>query len=221
MIELRNVTIRAGDFVLSDVSFCIESGQYAVIMGRTGIGKTTILEAVCGLRSVEAGTVLIDNVDVTSWPPGDRDVGYLPQDLALFPTMRVREQISFAMRLRGQTQKECHDRANELADLLDIMHLLDRKVHNLSGGEAQRVALGRALSFRPRGLLLDEPLSALDAETRDSAQRLLKNINRVTGVTVLHVTHNPEEAATLSDRQLYLTIEEDDKRVLLKESVQE
>ena len=217
MIELRSVTIRAGEFCLPKISLKAQSGEYVVIMGRTGIGKTTILEAVCGLRSVEAGAVLIDDVDVTSWPPGDRDVGYLPQDLALFPTMRVRDQISFAMKLRGYTQRECYERADELADLLEIQHLLDRDTKNLSGGEAQRVALGRALSFRPRALLLDEPLSALDADTRESAQRLLKDINRVTGVTVLHVTHNPEEAAVLSDRQLCLTVAEGTKSVVLEE----
>ena len=215
MIELSNVTICAGEFVLSDLSFRIESGQYAVIMGRTGIGKTTILEAICGLRSVVKGSVLLDGTDVTDWPPGDRDMGYVPQDLALFPTLIVRDQITFAMKLRGASRKSCEARANELADLLNVKHLLDRSTKGLSGGEAQRVALGRALSFNPRGLLLDEPLSALDTTTRESAQSLLKDINSVTGVTVLHVTHNSEEAAALGDVQLKLLDDAGSKRVML------
>ena len=218
MIELSNVTIRAGEFVLRDLSFRIESGQYAVIMGRTGIGKTTILEAICGLRSVVKGQVLLDGVDVTDWPPGDRGMGYVPQDLALFPTHKVRDQITFAMKLRGRKKGECDRRAEELASLLNIGHLLDRGIEGLSGGEAQRVALGRALSFGPRGLLLDEPLSALDTDTRESAQALLRDVNKVTGVTVLHVTHNPDEAAALSDRTLELVDTGEQQSITLRES---
>ena len=121
------------------------------------------------------------------------------------------------MKLRGSSKKQRTARADELAELLNITHLLDRTITGLSGGEAQRVALGRALSFNPRGLLLDEPLSALDAQTRESAQNLLTEINKVTGVTVLHVTHNPEEAAALSDRQLHLSQDATLGRVLLHE----
>lgn len=217
MIELSKVTIRAGEFVLSDLSFRIESGQYAVIMGRTGIGKTTILEAICGLRPVVKGRVILDETDVTDWPPGDRDMGYVPQDLALFPTHKVREHITFAMKLRGHSKKDCDLRAEELSGLLNIRHLLDRRIRGLSGGEAQRVALGRALSFRPRCLLLDEPLSALDTNTRESAQTLLKDVSRLTGVTVLHVTHNPEEAAALSDRKLELVATGSSQTITLRE----
>lgn len=199
MIELNNVRIRAGNACLSPVSFRIESGQYAVLMGKTGIGKTTILEAICGLRKIESGRILIADTDVTKWPPGDRDLGYVPQDLALFPTMSVRAHIEFAMRLRRATQDVCDQRVLELSELLSIEHLLDRQVQRLSGGEAQRVALGRALSFQPQGLLLDEPLSALDRESRHSAQELLREVNRQTGVTVVHVTHSEEEAKALAN----------------------
>lgn len=216
MIELSSVTIRAGEFLLPDISLKAESGEYVVIMGRTGIGKTTILEATCGLRSVENGTVSIDGVDVTDWPPGDRNLGYVPQDLALFPTMSVEEQLMFANRLRGVSRAECQRRAKELADLLSVSHLMSRSIKGLSGGEAQRVALGRALSFRPSGLLLDEPLSALDAETRDAAQSLLKTVNTETGVTVIHVTHNADEATALADRCLRLEPVDDSNKVTLQ-----
>jgi ABC-type sugar transport system ATPase subunit len=168
-------------------------------MGKTGIGKTTILESICGLRSIQSGRILINDVDVTDWTPADRNVGYTPQDLALFPTMTVREHLEFAMKVRRRPLKETADRVAELADLLEITPLLNRRVKGLSGGESQRVALGRALTFRPNVLLLDEPLSALDEETRLTTQGLLRTLNQVTGVTILHVTHNQQEADALGD----------------------
>ena len=134
MIELSNVTILAGEFLLPDVSFQLKSGEYAAIMGRTGIGKTTILEAICGLRTVEKGKVLLNDVDVTSWPTGDRNLGYVPQDLTLFPTMTVQEHLTFAMKLRKYKPPAQQARAEELAELLGISHLLARKPAGLSGG---------------------------------------------------------------------------------------
>jgi ABC-type sugar transport system ATPase subunit len=199
VIELQNVYIRAGNYLLPDISFRVEAGKYAVVMGKTGIGKTTILESVCGLRKIERGRILIQDVDVTDWPPADRNLGYVPQDLALFPTMTVRQHLEFAMRLRRIGKADRNQRIRELSDLLGIRHLLERGVRNLSGGEAQRVALGRALSFQPSGLLLDEPMSALDAATRHATQELLREVNRRTGVSVLHITHNEDEAAALAD----------------------
>ena len=118
MIELHAVTIRIGDFQLRDLSFRVETGQYAVVMGKTGIGKTTILESICGLRSIQSGRILINNVDVTRWTPADRNVGYTPQDLALFPTLTVREHLEFAMKVRRRPLKETADRVAELAGLL-------------------------------------------------------------------------------------------------------
>ena len=215
MINLASVTIRAGEFVLTDISFEIPDAAYAVIMGPTGIGKTTILEAICGLRHIERGRILIDGVDVTDWSPADRNLGYVPQDLALFPTYKVREQLVFGMKLRKMPAKEQRERSNMLADLLGISHLLHRTIKALSGGEAQRVALARALSFNPSALLLDEPLSALDSETRDNAQNLLKTINKETGVTVLHVTHNQEEAQALADCCIRLSVDEETRLVTL------
>jgi ABC-type sugar transport system ATPase subunit len=218
MIELSSVTIRIGDFQLKDLSFRIDAGQYAVVMGKTGIGKTTILEAICGLRTVHSGRILINGVDVTRWTPADRNVGYMPQDLALFPSMTVREHIEFAMKVRSRPAKEMAERVTELASLLEITPLLDRRIKGLSGGESQRVALGRALSFRPGVLLLDEPLSALDEETRVTAQGLLKNLNKVTGVTILHVTHNQEEADALGDCCIWLTKEKSTGKVIMQKA---
>jgi ABC-type sugar transport system ATPase subunit len=204
MIELLGVSIHSGTFQLNDVAFSIEQGEYAVLMGSTGCGKTTILETICGLRKPTAGRVIIGDADVTDWPPRDRQIGYVPQDLALFPTFSVNEHLAFALKIRRVSDAKIRARTDELASLLGIDHLLDRKIVGLSGGEAQRVALGRALAFEPSVLLLDEPLSALDESTRDEMQSLLLRIKESTGVTTLHVTHSKEEAAILADRRFWL-----------------
>ena len=205
MIELRNVTIKCGSFSLPPTSFKIESGEYAVLMGTTGRGKTTLLESICGLRRVATGQILIHGNDVTDWSPADRGIGYVPQDFALFPTLTVREHLEFALRLRKQPKSILIERTRELSEVLGIKHLLVRSIRGLSGGESQRVALGRALSFRPSVLLLDEPLSALDESTRHEMHGLLQRVKESTGVTTLHVTHNVAEAALLADRSLKLT----------------
>lgn len=217
MIDLRKVTIEVGDYRLQDISFHVDRGSYAVIMGKTGIGKTTVLEAICGLRQVRSGSIWIDGVDVTRWSAADRNVGYAPQDLALFPTLRVSEHLEFAMKLRRRSKREITQRIGELARLLEIEHLLERHVQGLSGGESQRVALGRALSFSPSVLLLDEPLSALDAETRAATHDLLLNLKRQTEVTtVLHVTHNQREADTLADCRIDLVRDRSSGNVIVK-----
>lgn len=204
MIELKNVRIRAGTFDLGPLSFLVPRGEYAILMGPTGTGKTTILETICGLRSVVSGSVLLDQVDVTDWRPGDRGLGYVPQDLALFPHMSVREHLEFSMRLRKTEPREMLKRVQELAEELAISHLLDRSVKRLSGGESQRVALGRALAGKPEILLLDEPLSALDQRTRQEVHELLKHVHRTSGVTTLHITHNDDEAEALATVRLEL-----------------
>ncbi|RMF37922.1 MAG: ATP-binding cassette domain-containing protein [Planctomycetota bacterium] len=202
MIELRSIGVDLGTYALRDINLSVARRQYAVLMGRTGIGKTTLLEVICGLRRPKSGAVLIDGVDVTRWPPRDRHVGYVPQDLALFPTMTVRENLEFAPRVRRQPVAK--QATNALAGELGIAHLLDRSVAGLSGGESQRVALGRALAARPRILLLDEPLSALDAATRRELQALLRRVITLHDVAILHVTHNEDEAAALADKRLLL-----------------
>ncbi len=201
MIEMRKASIAAGDFLLSDVSFTIPTGSYAVLMGRSGQGKTTILESICGVRKIVAGSIWVDDVDVTHFLPGDRQIGYVPQDLALFPTMTVRQHLDFAQRIRRFKSDEIATRTESVAQQLGITHLLSRGIRGLSGGEAQRVALGRAMSFYPRLLILDEPLSALDFDTRQEMYNLLRMI-RQSGVTTMHVTHNREEAESLADLRL-------------------
>lgn len=200
MIELERLSVRAGAFALSDVTLTIPHGTYAVMMGGTGQGKTSILEVICGLKSAAAGRVRLDGRDVTSWKPADRGVGYVPQDLALFPMMSVRGHLEFALKLRGWSREAIDGRVARLADVLGIKPLLDRGVRHLSGGEAQRVAIGRALSFEPRVLLLDEPLNALDESTRDRLCALLRSIHAEIGLTTLHITHSRAEARQVADR---------------------
>src|SRR5439155_13483992 len=194
----------AGSFALSGGSLAVPAGAYAVLMGRTGCGKTTLLEAIAGLRPVTAGRVRLTGRDVTAVRPADRGVGYVPQDLALFPPLTVREHLSFALDVRRVGRLAVHARVVELAGLLGLERLLDRRPAGLSGGEAQRVALGRALAARPDTLLLDEPLTALDDETREGMFALLESVRKRSPVTVVHVTHSREEARRLADKVFLL-----------------
>lgn len=200
MIQLENITWSTGArVILDDVTLTIPSNTYAVLMGSTGCGKTTLLEVLCGLRQPQKGRVLIDERDVTSLEPRERGIGYVPQDLALFPTLKVFDQIAFALKLRGLPAES---RVRELAVELAIAHLLDRQPEALSGGEKQRVAIARALAANPKLLLLDEPLSALDEAMRGEAATMLKRIQQQHQLTVLHVTHSQAEAAQLADLRL-------------------
>ena len=199
MILLENVSIRAGEFSLDNVTMEVPSRQYAVLMGKTGSGKTTILESIIGLRSVVDGRISLCGEDMTRVKPALRGIGYVPQDGALFSTMTVRDQIGLALYVRRVKPPVIQRRVEKLAGMLGITELLDRTPKGLSGGEQQRVALGRALSFQPRVLCLDEPLSALDEETRQQMYALLVRVKEQTGVTALHVTHSREEAEVLAD----------------------
>src|SRR5262245_49986635 len=194
MICLEDVSIESGQFRLTGACLQVPAGGYAVLMGKTGSGKTTLLEAICGLRKVAAGRILLMDRDVTRLKPAERGVGYVPQDRALFPSMTVREHLCFSLRIRQWSPDSMAQRVHELADWLGLEPLLGRTPHGLSGGEAQRVALGRALAFRPAVLLLDEPLTALDTETKTEMVSLLRTVREHTGATILHVTHDVQEA---------------------------
>jgi len=199
VIRLEDIAWQAGSFRLDGIHLSVPDGVYAVLMGRTGCGKTTLLEIICGLRQPKSGRVVIDDRDVTHEPPGARGIGYVPQDGALFPTMNVAKQIGFALRIRGRPKKEIEERVTSLATELNILHLLDRLPRHLSGGERQRVALGRALAAKPSLLVLDEPLSALDEETRADLTAILKRSQREHRLTALHITHSSAEAGELAD----------------------
>ncbi len=200
MLELRHLHLRAGSFAIDDFNLEVAKGDCVALMGRSGCGKTTLLESVCGLRTPSAGSIVLDGEDITALPPGARGIGLVPQDVALFPSLPVREQLAFGPNLHRWPISEISERVNTLAAALGITALLDRLPANLSGGEARRVALGRALALRPRLLCLDEALSGLDEELHQEVLTLIRTIIRHEGVTTLHVTHSSTEAAALADR---------------------
>jgi molybdate/tungstate transport system ATP-binding protein len=204
MIDVDRLSVTAGRFGLQNISFRVAAGQHAVLMGRTGVGKTTLMEAICGLRPTVGGSVRLRGRDVTRVAPGARGIGLVPQDGALFPHLSVREHLGFALSLRRWDPRRIEERTAELAEWLHLGSLLGRHPQGLSGGEIQRVALGRALSFHPEVLCLDEPLSALDEETREEMCQLLLSVRRLSGVTILHVTHSLSEARRLADCVLNL-----------------
>ncbi len=181
MIQVEDLATRAGDFALDNISFSIPSAHYGVLMGKTGSGKTTVLEAICGLKRVLGGRIILEGDDVTHLKPAERGIGFVPQDGALFSTMSVRDHLAFSLVIRKWPRAEIDARVTELAKLLGIEHLLARRPHGLSGGERQRVSLGRALASRPHVLCLDEPLSALDDETREEMYGLLRSVREQTG----------------------------------------
>ena len=199
MIAISNLAVRQGKFALAKISFTVPTGHYAVLMGKSGCGKTTILEAIAGLRSPIAGSISLAGRVVTQLRPGARNLGYVPQDGALFSTMTVRENLGFALEIRSAPRSEIAKRVEELAAWLELTDVLDRKPQHLSGGEKQRVALGRGLAARPSVLLLDEPLGSLDDETRDHLIDLLLRLRETREVTVVHVTHSRSEADRLGN----------------------
>ena len=204
MISVKNLSLAVGEFALEDVSFEIPTRAYCALMGRTGCGKTTILEAVCGLRDVTSGSIELMSREVTNLPPSRRGIGFVPQDGALFSSMTVEQNLGFSLEVRNRPKGVVSARVKQLAELLGIANLLERRIQGLSGGEKQRVALGRALAFEPGILCLDEPLSALDDETKVGLVDLLGKVREETGVTTLHITHSLQEARSLCDMILVM-----------------
>ncbi len=204
MIKLDKLTILQGNFSLREIDVSIPQGAYAILMGKTGSGKTSLLETICGLRRPSSGRILINDQDVTRLPPSQRQIGYVPQDSALFPTMNVARQIGFGLEVRNVKTAQRKKRIEEVAELLELNSLMKRNPGGLSGGELQRVALARAISFRPRLLCLDEPLSSLDEPARQSMIDLLRAVHDSENVTVLHITHSSMECRQLGTLQLRL-----------------
>ena len=197
MISVSGLCVLAGTFRLSRISFDIPAGSHAMLMGPSGAGKTTALEAICGLRRIESGQIFIAGRNVTRLPPAARKIGFVPQEGALFPHLTVRGNVAFALGILGQSSDAIAARVHELAGQFGITALLDRPVTDLSGGEKQRIALARALAARPPVLLLDEPLSALDATGRESLRVQLQRLREEENMTLLHVTHDQTEAKAL------------------------
>lgn len=199
MIRLSGLVYVVGTFRL-EVSLDIGDGEYFVIMGPTGSGKTAAVECLAGLRQPQSGRIEVSGRDVTGAEPRHRAVGYVPQDYALFMHRTVRRNIAFGPEVRGWPAEKIGQAVRESAGLLGIEHLLDRRIPGLSGGERQRVALARALAVKPEVLILDEPVSALDESTREAVCGELRRVQRQLNLTTLHVSHNLEEAFSVADR---------------------
>jgi spermidine/putrescine transport system ATP-binding protein len=201
MIEVSGVTKRFGDFTaVSDVHLEIAAGEFITLLGPSGCGKTTLLRMLSGFEQPDAGRICIDGEDVTHLAPYRRNVNQVFQSYALFPHLSVRDNIAFGLRMQKLPAAEVAHRLAEVVELVALAGFEDRKPAQLSGGQRQRVALARAIVPRPKVLLLDEPLSALDAKLRHQMQLELKRLQQHLGMTFVFVTHDQEEALTMSDR---------------------
>jgi multiple sugar transport system ATP-binding protein len=202
-IELKGITKTFGRHTaLSDLDLRIEDGEFFVLLGQTGAGKTTTLRVVAGLEKPSAGRVIIDGQDMTDWGAAERDVALVLQQYSLYPRYTVRENLEFPLKSpsRRVEAAEIKERVDRVARTLRIEHLLDRKTDRLSGGEMQRVSIGRAIVRKPRVFLMDEPLSALDAKLREALRTELKNLQMNLGATFLFVTHDQIEAMSMGDK---------------------
>ncbi len=201
MVELRSVTKEFQKFTaVSDVSLSIHAGEFITLLGPSGCGKTTMLRMISGFETPTRGQILLAGADVTHLPPYSRDVNQVFQSYALFPHMTVRENIGFGLKMKKVPKAESEERIRNAIAMVSLAGFEERKPSQLSGGQRQRVALARAIVCRPKVLLLDEPLSALDAKLRHAMQVELKRLQQKLGITFVFVTHDQEEALTMSDR---------------------
>ena len=202
-IQLKNISKTFGSHTaLKGLDFEIRDGEFFVMLGETGAGKTTTLRLIAGPEKPTEGSILIDGVDVADWGAAERDVALVLQQYSLYPRYTVRENLEFPLKpkIRRLPDAEIKERVDRVAKTLRIEHLLDRKTDKLSGGEMQRVSIGRAIVRKPRVFLMDEPLSALDAKLREALRTELKNLQMNLGATFLFVTHDQIEAMSMGDR---------------------
>jgi multiple sugar transport system ATP-binding protein len=199
-LEIRNLSKHYGRVkVLNDFSLEIQSGEFMVLLGPSGCGKTTVLRCIAGLLESTAGEIYIGDQLVNDLPPKDRDVAMVFQNYALYPHMTVYDNIAFPLKMRKASKQHIDERVRFIANLLEITNLLDRKPRQLSGGQMQRVALGRALVREPKVFLMDEPLSNLDAKLRVYMRAEIKKLQRKVGITTVYVTHDQSEAMSMAD----------------------
>ncbi|WP_407049853.1 ABC transporter ATP-binding protein [Methyloraptor flagellatus] len=200
-VSIRSATKRYGEFrALDDVSLDVAPGEFVSILGPSGSGKTTFLGILGGFVQPTSGAIFIGDRDVTWMPPHKRDIGIVFQNYALFPHMSVAENVTFPLRARRMPKSEWPARLASALDMVELGGYGDRRIDELSGGQRQRVALARAMIFEPRLILMDEPLSALDKQLRETMQIELKHLHRKLAATIIYVTHDQREALTMSDR---------------------
>ena len=199
MLEINNISVKLGDFQLVDINLEVDRGDYYILLGKSGVGKTVLLEIIAGLIKPDAGKIFLTNKDITHEKIQKREVGIVFQDYSVFPHLTVKQNIEYPLKPQKLNSKKRKLLVQEYAELTGITHLLNRGTQNLSGGELQRVALARMLVTKPQCLLLDEPLASLDVQLKGDLRNLLRTINQK-GTTILHVTHDYEEAIALSNK---------------------
>ena len=205
MLELRHISkTYEGALLLNDISFKLDSGETFCLLGASGSGKSTLLHIIAGLEDPDSGSVLFNGVNLASTPPHLRDFGLVFQDYALFPHLNVNDNVAFGLRMRRLGQGEITERVVNSLELVNLKGFEKRQVTDLSGGEQQRVALARALAIRPRLLMFDEPLGALDKKLKDNLLDELRTILHETKIPAIYVTHDQDEALTIADRILIL-----------------
>jgi len=199
MLRTERLNKRFGGFSLREITLKVSQGDYYVLLGRSGAGKTLLLELLCGLTTPDSGHIFLDGEEITFTKAQQRGIGLVFQDFALFPHYTVRENIAYPLKVRRLPKEDIDIRVRHAAEEMNITPLLSRKPYNLSGGEKQRVALARTLVTDPKILLLDEPMASVDASLKDSIRRMLRRLNR-NGQTIIHVTHDFGEAISLANR---------------------
>ncbi|ACV23859.1 ATP-binding cassette domain-containing protein [Methanocaldococcus fervens] len=196
MLKVNNLSKIWKDFKLKNVSFEIDK-EYCVILGPSGAGKSVLIKCIAGILKPDSGKIILNGEDITNLPPEKRNIGYVPQNYALFPNKNVYKNIAYGLIIKKANRLEIERKVKEIAEFLDITHLLNREVKSLSGGEQQRVALARALILDPSILLLDEPTSAVDIKIKES---IISELKKIKHIPVLHVTHDLAEARTLGEK---------------------
>lgn len=199
MLKLDNVSKRLGQFALSDISMEISEGEYYVLLGRSGSGKTQLLEVIAGLNEPDSGKIWLNGEDITRKKIQKRKIGLVFQDFAIFPNMTVFGNIAYPLHSSGIDRKMIAEKVRNISDEMNISHIINRNTHNLSCGELQRVAIARTLVTSPELLLLDEPMASIDASLKDDIKKVLRQLNKK-GLTIIHVTHDYREAVSLASR---------------------
>ena len=201
MIEVQNVKVTYDGFeAVKGVSFTVQDGEFFTLLGPSGCGKTTTLRSIAGFEKISSGKIILNGKDLSPLAPEERDIGFVFQNYALFPSMSVHDNIAFGLKIRHIKKAEAEKRIQEMAEMIGITEHLNKKISQISGGQQQRVAIARALITKPCLLLMDEPLSNLDAKLRVSMRSEIKRIQKELGIVAIYVTHDQEEAMAISDR---------------------
>lgn len=200
MFEIKDLNVNLGGFFLKDINLNLDQGEYFIILGKSGSGKTVLLETIAGRYKIESGSILKDNKDISKESPEKRDLGFVYQNYELFSHLKVKENIGFSLKFKKMAKKNISTETDRMMETLEVTHLKNRYPQDLSGGEKQRIAIGRSIIKSPKLLLLDEPFSALDYITKENVKGLLKDIHQNFKPTVIHATHDIKEALYFADK---------------------